>query len=1322
MRQYIILQLIFLLLICNVKGQELFHGLPCIRNYSSEDYKSIDQVWNAVQSKQGIMYFGNTNGLLKFDGITWHLYPISKFMSIVRSMEISKNGIIFVGSIDNFGMIVPTQKGDHGYYSLSDNLPHGESTFGDIWQIACYHEFTFFMSEEKVFIYKNFKLFKTINAVETFTMIRVAGNNLYLQDKGQGLFIWKNSDFKLACHGDFFTGKRISFIVEYPEKKLLVGTTENRIYVVEENNTKVWADFSQINEISQFSCCKVLNNQNLAIGTTGSGIIFVNSLGKIISRIGIQQGLIGNGVNNLFIDRQNNVWVTTDNGISFLELNSPFTYYLSPYGLTQPIMEAAYFNEALYIAGIDAVYSMTYKTPNDVFQQTCFNQIDFSQGESWKIKKNSNKLYIAHNPGLIVCSKENVSMQPLNFSNVYDFVFPFNHPDKMIVSVDRGLLLIDKSTFSFKRIWSGKHTPRYIELDRNGDVWMIAENLQGVYRIKFSNEYESFSTMWYSSHKGLPDVPVLSIVNTPKGLDVLTPTGLYQYQAQSDCFTIDDCTNKIRLKDANLANADSLNNIWLGGMNYLSLLNYNRSGDCFLKDTIFRRIHSFTILHSVALPDSSWILSTNKGLIRYCPDKNYIPKVFKPIINKVQCMTGDSLIINMNFPQNGVFPNQNKKYPPNGIEIPYEGNSLRFICASGNYIEPEKCEFRYKLDTKDGNNGIWSEWTKSSQKEFTNLSEGSYTFSVVFRDVFGQISPEATFSFIILPPWYRTNWAYAAYLILIIILFRIGNRISHYRLKKANVRLEKTIEERTKKIQLQNKEIESLSEFKSRFYSNISHELRTPLTLIIGPLEQLDKNNTNPSQRKQFEIMLRNARRLQDLINQLIDLARLEKNNLPTKGTQMSIGPVINQIVESFSQLALIKNISLNFVDNHQSIVVSIDQDVIVKILTNLLSNAFKFTRENGSISLILTTTDDFNFACIKVSDTGDGIPENDLPYIFDRFFQSENSIHHIEKGVGIGLSFVKELIDRYNGQIHVESTIGKGSTFTVLLPLARAHNDLINTGDEWKTKPSEDTFIPSDCIDSRSNETENHKNKTVLIVEDNFDMLNFITESIENNYSVLKAHNGEEGLETAIKSMPDLIISDVMMPIMNGFDMTVAIKSNRITCHIPIILLTAKSSTDNKVTGFESFADDYITKPFSIRELLARISNLIALREKLRSKYQEDLIVNPGEVTTSIIDEEFLAKAIKLVEENFLNPKFDIPFLCEALSMSRPTLHRKLKAITNQSTSEFINSVRIKNAAQLIRKKAGTIAEIAYSVGFNSVSYFNVTFKRHFGVPPSEY
>lgn len=529
--------------------------------------------------------------------------------------------------------------------------------------------------------------------------------------------------------------------------------------------------------------------------------------------------------------------------------------------------------------------------------------------------------------------------------------------------------------------------------------------------------------------------------------------------------------------------------------------------------------------------------------------------------------------------------------------------------------------------------------------------------------------------------------------------------------------------------QLLQKEIE-LDRMKSRFFANISHEFRTPLTLILGPIDDMIGRPENAGIRKYLAPMRKNAARLLDLVNQLLELSRIESGRLKPTLTRNDMNALVKGIAMSFHSLAEIKNIRLEVLVRNPPPPSYIDRDKFEKILTNLLSNAFKFTPEDGSVTVILQKTSDChlpgNEACMEiiVEDSGRGITSDELDHIFDRFYQADNNQLLQQDGSGIGLALTKELVELHRGTIRATSEEAKGTRITVHIPL---NLDVVMpdcvTDEPDADQPIELQVIQSDVSVSNSNGSREHApdKPIILLIEDHTDVRLYIRDILADTYHVIEASDGEAGVADAVEYIPDLILCDVMMPKMNGHQVCNLLKEQEKTSHIPIIMLTAKADVDSRIEGLESKADDYLTKPFVPKELLIRIRNLIESRQRLREKYRGAMVLRPNEVAASSIDEKFLKKLMDILEVNMGNDKFSVEVLSTELSMSRSQLHRKLKALIGQGPNQLIRAFRLNRAHALLKAHAATAAEIAYTVGFASPSYFTKCFHEEFGYTPSE-
>jgi len=658
------------------------------------------------------------------------------------------------------------------------------------------------------------------------------------------------------------------------------------------------------------------------------------------------------------------------------------------------------------------------------------------------------------------------------------------------------------------------------------------------------------------------------------------------------------------------------------------------------------------------------------------------------------------------------------------IDLDYSQNFFSFEYNALDHYGPKFNHYAFKLE------GLDDGWVNVKQRKFANYTgvpAGDYIFRV--RNTINGCywyGGETSISISISPPPWKTWWAYLLYGLAIIALF-IAWR--WYDLKRHRLKQALEIE------QVEAEKLKELDSMKSRFFANISHEFRTPLTLILGPLNKLINKTEDPTCVKDLNMMQRNARRLQRLINQLLNLSKLEAGEMKLIAGERNIIGLVRGYVHSFESLAKQKNIKLLFASDDEKTLIYVDNDKIEKILYNLLSNAFKFTPDGGEIAVSVLTHPVKPYykegaeggINIIVADTGPGIPPDKIKHVFDRFYQTDNASSGDQEGTGIGLALTQELVKLHHGDIKVESHEGKGTTFIVTLPKGHEHLKPEEIDEKGAAIPVEEISVPElePVKTVRLDEKAEKEGKPILlVVEDNDDLRSYVRSYLDDEYSVHEAVNGALGLQSAIEKIPDLIISDVMMPMMDGYQLCRALKSNEKTSHIPVILLTAKAAKEDKLEGLELGADDFLTKPFDPAELLVRIKNLIEQRQLLRKRYLKELNLYPQALPDKIasMDEQFLQKAMEVVRENIPDPEFSVETFGDNMAMSRMQLHRKITALTGQTASEFIRNLRLQKAAELIRSQAATITEIAYDTGFSTPSYFTECFKKYFGISPADY
>jgi signal transduction histidine kinase/ligand-binding sensor domain-containing protein/DNA-binding response OmpR family regulator len=665
------------------------------------------------------------------------------------------------------------------------------------------------------------------------------------------------------------------------------------------------------------------------------------------------------------------------------------------------------------------------------------------------------------------------------------------------------------------------------------------------------------------------------------------------------------------------------------------------------------------------------------------------------------------------------------------VRLGPEQNDLALTFASLDFAHPERNRYRFRLEPNDQD---WRVATGSRTAQYTNLDPGTYIFSVMGSNGDGIWSPEpASLQIVITPPWYRTGWANTLYVLAI-----IGFAVGVYRALINRERMHMALEmERAEASHLQN-----LDHLKSRFFANISHEFRTPLTLLMSPLQRLQEDPASGTP-ELFGTMARNARRLGRLIDQLLDLSRLEADRMPSRWRHGDWCQFMRALTSSFTAIAEQRGIVFESRWPAQSSTAWYDSDLIDKILVNLLSNAFKFTPGGGEITSTVKLAETSGprpwpghpdeemgeavTMTIIVHNTGSHIPAHDLENVFDRFHQVVENSDYGDLGSGIGLALVKELAEWCGGDVDVSSDIQAGTAFTVTLPLflsAPPSNVPAAAGDENHVGDglAKDTELI--LAEEEMDDLPESALPTVLVVEDNADLRNYVREELADEFQVLVAANGKSGLELARSEIPDLVLSDVMMPEMDGMELCRALKADDLTNHVPVILLTAKAEAGSRREGLETGADDYVAKPFDVTELRIRIRNLIEQRRLLAERYDKLEVARPGRASNPVptADDRFLAKAREIISANLEDPEFRVEALCREIGMSRTQLHRKLKAVAGRSAGDFLRAERLNKAAEMLGQGEGNVTEVAYAVGYRSLSQFAKAFREQFGMAPSDF
>lgn len=1301
-------------------------------NFTVENGLSHNYIHCIFQDHKGWIWLGTSLGIERFDGYKFKEYglwlgdTIEKQELVVRSFFENKKGEL-LACFEDYGIGIYNREMDiflpftiHDQKILSEYSVKSidEDKNGNLW-VATKTGFHFVdVTTGKITSYINDPT--NTNSLENnyVRKIKVDKTSKIWLGTQSGLNVFdpvKNSFIRFSKYTPLFEDEIWEILID-SDQKVWVGTFKNGVVIVNPLDFSFKNFVPDKNYDRSYTVRAIMQdkNNNFWIGTRG-GLYFYNpkeNVSKLYKNNVLEiNSLVHNSVFNIHEDLKGDLWIGTRGGLSYLvKEKQVFKHYRSNPGNNN------YLNDnEIYCFWIDDEGKLWCGTEsggvNILNRKTgTFEYITTENGLSRNCIKAilpdgyGNILIGTYQGGLNVYNpvskKIKCHMHNQQFKNsisgniVWDVVS--DKKGNIWVGTDKGLDRYDPESGSFEHI---THTGNmkgiaWISVDNDNDLWLGLEDIRvfrpnhgiiGTFKEKGRNFFiDSEGQYWISTEdKGI------ALYDKQKG-----PLKYYN-------------------ENSGLANnlsfcivEDNDHFLWISTANGLS--RFNPADETFKKFDKMDGLQGNQFGYGAGYKsvDGEIFFGGTNGFSIFNPENiienNYIPPVyitdFKIFNQKVKISDEKGSILQKSISESDL------------LEIPYKYNVLTFEFAALNYANSKKNTYKYILEGFDND---WTETVEQRTVTYTNLNPGEYVFKVTGSNGNGYWSPAGDEVKIkILPPLYRT-WGFRILSFLIIALFILLLFI--FILKRKHLK-NSLLFEKEKAIKLQ-----ELDMFKFRFFTNISHEIKTPLTLIISPLEKMLRLNPGMDEiKKNHLIMHRNARQLLGLVTQLLDYQKLEDGKLKLELEKGDIVKFTENILNSFSNIMNDKNIKYFFKSVQKEIITLFDADKFEKIVNNLISNAVKYTEQSGTVSVFLSMVIDDDsdnekgegrYIKILVRDNGIGIQEKNIDNIFKRFYSYSANNH--QDGTGIGLAFTKELVQLLKGKIFVESKPGKGSSFTVLLPY------IDEISDEKHDSISEKKLLN----DNSEDENEFNSNKQILlVVEDNSDVRSFIKSHFEKEYLVKDAENGKAGLDLALKIIPDAIISDVMMPVMSGVDMCEKLKKDERTSHIPIVLLTVLSSKQNVMEGLLKGADDYITKPFDIVLLQTKIENLLLLRKSLREKYLNELVLKPSNITITSPDEQFLQKALKIVEKNISDPGLDIEKFVSQIGISRMQLYRKMAALTNMTVKEFINDIRLKRAAQMLGENKLTISEIAYSVGFNDISYFGKCFRKKYGMSASEF
>ncbi|MCU4157869.1 response regulator [Carboxylicivirga sp. A043] len=1332
---------------------------------TSKDGLSQSEVYCFLKDSRGFMWFGTVDGLNCYDGYSIKTFttqrnnPQSLSNNTIRSLAEDQSGRVWIGTDDGLNM-----------YN-----PHTESIYQITSHAASSHKFTV----STLLVYEDYLFLGTRHGLFRLELDNTIDNNRPQRiefDTGNTNLNRSIINLKECSKGGIWM-QTSSFV--------------SRIIVESHSNVAITIETPIIHPSYNFLDLVEDYSNNLWISCNRSGLIRYNLTNKQITKFKPSAGANGPSslkCSGISVDLQGNIWLgTLDNGLNFIksdQVNSDKIRFkhiqynsLNPSSLTSNLIRALYVSndDVLWIGTIGAGVNF-FDSDQKQFEHLSINT-STSNGSNFirSVYYNTdNKIWAGtHSNGLYQINRATKKVKKLGLENMTVFyIAPYNE-NKKLICCDEGLLLIEESNGTVKILSHLKtFATFYITKGAQDYYWLASFN--GIFRLKITDDSMRIDQSYplSSTESASPQNCRMLFYNKLRN-ELLVGTeggGLHILSLNEAHEVVNDKIYKSSKQEGSISNnyirsiiQDSNNNFWIGTYEGLNkVVNDSTTGKLTFKCYTTNDGLPNNMIHSIIEDDAQclWI-GTNNGLSKfYISQEQFINytesdgiqsnefsehtayktkngEIIMGGINGITAFYPSQITSSLRKPQTTItdlFIDGERVNPKQriGKTIPLEKgisisdtlvllphqNNIGFDFSSMLYPNAEKIKYAYKLEGFD-KNWQYTDVTKR-HANYTNLRHGKYAFKVKSTNSDGIWEDNGTELFIyIKTPFIYTWYAYVLYLLTIVLIFIY---FSYYSIIRYTTKNKLLLE------QEHNNKVQVLNKLRTEFFINISHDLRTPLTLIKGPLESiLQKNNLSGEVKEQLLLIKRNVKRLNYLIEQLLDVRKAESGKLVAKLQNQDIIAFTKEEIAHFTYAIRNKGLKYQVSSSSNKLMLSFDPAMIAKVYFNLISNALKYT-DIGEINIsiakvlkkeyqILNHSKYNSFAKIEVHDTGKGISTSKLQKVFERFYQDDTSNG---KGYGIGLSHTRELIEAHSGYIEAESQTNKGTTIRFFIP-----DTNLSSTEETKSLSNEDDMFRGKTNELLTEEAKpiNNTAKTVLVVEDNADMRSYIKSELITEFNVLEAEDGLIGIEMVDKHDVDLIISDIMMPNLDGMAFCQHIKTNIKTSHIPIILLTAKTDNKSKYEGIETGADDYISKPFEMEYLILRIKNLLQSREQLRKIFQsKGFSLEPSAVTVNTLDEKFLKDLMDALEKGIPDSEFNVSTLEEELGMSHSNFYRKVKSLTGQSGKELLNEMRMNRAKQvLMDNNSIRIDEVAYMVGFTSPKYFGKSFKEAFGMSPSE-
>lgn len=1267
---------IFLFCLSPVSAQEKTNdfrikeiGTPFINTYFPADYGAHEQTFAIDQAANGIMYFANVTGVLEFDGQRWNTDSRISEDSF-KDVVVGPTGRIYATSKGLFGYLEPNATGELVFKSLVPKAPLEFENKGNITNSDLVGNKVVFRGADNLLLY-DIEL-DTISLIVTnnrFGESDKVGDEYYLMDYSRGLTRLDGDLLELMPNAQQFLGMTVRKILRFTENQLLILTEDNGLFLYDFKQLVPWETevSTFLKSFKGFSGLNIIDKY-FALGTENGGVVIIDRSGRLIQKLNKSTGLPGDGlVQDLFLDKNNDLWVAQHGAIHHVILNSPFTTLDERHGVNGYVL---FFQKHAGNTYVGTAKGMVYKPDDAPWQKTSdykpFIPVTKSQERVWMFVKHGKDFFAAGNEGMQQITTKGV--KSLYKGERLWAAVSMNKADQMVIgSIEGNLHLFEKRSGD----WAYAHKIKgfnqqmdFLEQTDDGDLWMT-DSGSGVFKIRLNAAKDSVqSIQTYGAEDGLPDLIRNRVFRHREGLFFATVNGVYEYDKGTDRFVGVDKFNE-HVKDDYVFRFVEMER----GDIYASL---NGRGKSLLKKkpegyelslNPFQRIAGHNSEYVSGLGGNGvWIAGS--GIKHFdATFNNGAQEAFNSHIRSVKVSNkADSLI----FGGAGVKQKMNLSPSENAIHFTYSATFYDAI---------EALTFHSYLE---GSEETWAPWSDAVERNYTNLPHGTYTFKVQARNVYGQLSEIDEYTFTITTPWYYSLWACVLYAILIGFVVWGIVKLNSRRLEKEKDELEKIVLERTEEIRSQKEQAEAAKELiqqqadrlkeldkvKSRFFANISHELRTPLTLINAPLESLLYNGQieNSSVRETLKTAQRNGVSLLSLVEEILDLGKLEAGKLQLTENPARLKEFVEDILHSYKAGFDKKSIRVSFdfwlADD---LALLLDESKCGKVFRNLLSNAFKFTNDEVSIVIQENPSDEERIQII-VKDNGEGIHANDLPYIFDRYYQSEQPGKKAEGGTGIGLALAKELAQLHNGRLSVVSEVGSGSTFTFEFQAKRVKEETVVLLAASSNETIENTL--KETIVNYAAKFEVDK-PVLLITEDHPEMRAFVAQTLAPYFEVMQAENGKMALDILTSHSIDIVISDVMMPVMDGFELLEAIKQNEALHEVSVVMLTARADQEDKLQALAMGIDDYLTKPFSAAEFLARIKNILENRIRIIRAFRKT-DESRHDISDSI-DLKQYAKEFNLSERELevmtlLAKRFTHQEIADALFVSKNTIKYHVK------------------------------------------------------------